>query len=219
MRPTHVLHISTEKDRDLPAVAMLRTQGAIDAGTDADVGTAAAAAAAAAATTGADVDAGRRDSRKRPKTASNVGAAAGPTPAASAAAEVDEAPCTIFTLEPGRSRPSKVAATDLRTLRFVAYFLRHSAALAGDHRARWGDGAAGCMGGIGGIGGIGGVGGIGGGGLYIRTGAVVDQRGSLALAVLRLPPLAARLTEVGHFLHYLMPYLTLCLTPYLMPSN
>ena len=153
--PTHVLHISTEKDRDLPAIVMLRSQSQSHQ----------------------HLNSQQQGSR----------------------------PCVVFTLEPGRSRPSKTLAADLRALRFVSYFLRNfhstsspqpenynntsSSSSSSSGSGRRGssnsgtDDKDGC------------TDGPSFSGCYIRTGAIVDRQGYLAMLTLRTPPLAVHFRE------------------------
>lgn len=69
----------------------------------------------------------------------------------------EESVC-VSTLQPGRLSACRIASTELRTLRFVAYFLRDSALLAKAAKANLG--------------------------VYIRNGALADKQGTIASALL-----------------------------------
>lgn len=98
--PTHVLHISSEKDRDLPALDSIRGPPVdcssltdINANTNTNQSTSASASS---------------HTRKKGTISSSGGSdrvSRGPTG------------CRLFTLDPGRLRPSKIHSVDLRSLR------------------------------------------------------------------------------------------------------
>jgi hypothetical protein len=91
VQPTHVMHISSEKDRDLPAVNKLK---------------------------GYRVE-GHNTSQCSSSSSSKLVSAARHSSNNTSHLEGDGEPpdCRVFTLEPGRLWPSKIHSVDLRTLR------------------------------------------------------------------------------------------------------
>jgi hypothetical protein len=103
IKPTYVMHISSEKDKDLPAIVKLRdvdidNEKNLNISNDCNEMTAN----------------GRFGGNKSKSNIVDDGKINTSTNA-----------CQVFTLEPGRSKPSKIHSVDLRTLRIVSYFLRH----------------------------------------------------------------------------------------------
>ena len=188
--PTHVLHISTEKDRNLPAIVMLRSQSQSYQQHHSPQHNA------------------MNNHHHHPSNRAGI----------------------VFTLEPGRLRPSKTLAADLRALRFVSYFLRnfHSTSSTSpgnnhshlngnangesrmmNHTSHYnsnsnnnnsnnsssgssssGSGRRGSS-----NGGSDDKDGASYSGCYIRTGAIVDRQGYIAMLTLRTPPLAVHFRE------------------------
>jgi len=135
--PTAVFHLSTDKDRILPAIhcseelyhrhlqQQQRVQEESGPGSELD-----GAGAGAGAGTGSGV--ADKASPKRP-----------PTPEASPPHTYTGAlyPFELYTLEPGRTVQSRVAAVDLRNLRLAAYFLGDAASSGVDVKAAMDRGA------------------------------------------------------------------------------
>lgn len=86
----------------------------------------------------------------------------------------EESVC-VSTLQPGRLSACRIASTELRTLRFVSYFLRDSALLAKAAKSNLG--------------------------VYIRNGALADKQGAIATALLGATTYSVPFQEV--YLHFL----------------
>ena len=235
--PTHVLHISTEKDRDLPAVVMLRSQ--------------AQAQAQAQSNQHYHAQQSQQHSTINTPTTNNNNHNHNNNDNHNNITHQICRSCVVFTLEPGRLRPSKTLAADLRALRFVSYFLRNfhstsstqpennsnhntseesrivnhtssnksfssnsknsnsssssgSSSSGGSGRrdsshsgsSHGGvDDADGCTDGC--------TDGPSYNGCYIRTGAIVDRQGYIAMLTLRTPPRAVHFKE-GMIVHLLL---------------
>jgi mRNA cleavage and polyadenylation factor CLP1 P-loop len=95
VQPTHVMHISSEKDRDLPAVNKLKGYRAEGHDTS-------HCSCSRSSSSSSNSSSGARDMSSK---SSDLEGEAEPTG------------CRVFTLEPGRLWPSKIHSVDLRTLR------------------------------------------------------------------------------------------------------
>ena len=100
VNPTHVLHISSEKDRDLPALDSIRGPP-VDCSSLTDINT------NNNTKTSASTSASSHTSKK------------GTISSSGSSDRVSKGPtgCRLFTLDPGRLRPSKIHSVDLRSLR------------------------------------------------------------------------------------------------------
>lgn len=112
VKPTHVLHVSSEKDRDLPAVDRLKGIDIDDNGRNTNASGHThyhnPDSNSNHAISSTQHDDSSSSSKRRRNDSSSV-----------ADRETDRPlGCRVFTLAPGRSRPSKIASADLRTLRF-----------------------------------------------------------------------------------------------------
>jgi mRNA cleavage and polyadenylation factor CLP1 P-loop len=99
VNPTHVLHISSEKDRDLPALDSIR--GPVDCSSQTNINT------NTSTNTSTSASASSHTSKK------------GTISSSGSSDRVSKGPtgCRLFTLDPGRLRPSKIHSVDLRSLR------------------------------------------------------------------------------------------------------
>ena len=114
VRPTHVLHISSEKDRDLPAVDRLKE---IDAnannsfsaqnGNHDHYSPNSNHTNSSIQQTSTSSSSSNSNKRRINDTCSNNDSTTNKVSS-----------CRVFTLAPGRTKPSKIASADLRTLRF-----------------------------------------------------------------------------------------------------
>lgn len=192
LEPTHTLHICSDRDRNiLPLEAIL---GLVMPGTE---------------ETNEGVAAGREavPATAEKRQSANHSAAQLPStlpPTTSTAAPKQQ--CSLLLLEPGRYYTTpRVAAVDLRSLRLVAYFLRHDAGLRGF--ARGGVATSTSTGNMtrtnstekltsaenplpSSASGL-------GEGISIRNGALIDPQGALALRLLAQPPYAVPFSHLS----------------------
>ena len=113
VRPTHVLHISTEKDRDLPAVERLKGVNTATTSFSAHNGH----------SDQYDLDSNHANTymqqTRTSSSNSNINKRKVNNNSSSDDCQTEGiSGCRVFTLAPGRTRPSKIASADLRTLRF-----------------------------------------------------------------------------------------------------
>mmetsp|Transcript_1689 Transcript_1689/g.1839 ORF Transcript_1689/g.1839 Transcript_1689/m.1839 type:complete len:916 (-) Transcript_1689:12-2759(-) len=109
IKPTYVMHISSEKDKDLPAIVKLRD---VDINTDKNMNI---------------IDNNTGIERNNNNTDKNNCSNGNKIKSINDSNKINITTnaCEVFTLEPGRLKPSKIHSVDLRTLRIVSYFLRH----------------------------------------------------------------------------------------------